>query len=581
MKKLSILVSFSFLLIALSGNLFAQEQLKHEKRFYVDSEGKLYVNKEKPIYFFISDSPDANGKKHLLQGEEASKKYTNPMYLDTEGWNTLRSPSAVDTVTKETIKPLRDVKFEVHADSKAPKTSISVSSAPNYFKSGILYVGKGLSVSLKANDATSGVEKTYLSSNGASFSEYTKPIEFNTENEYIFKYYSADNVGNAEETKEKKINLDLTAPLTKFRIEGDKFQDILSKRSIIYFDASDAKSGVKKIYYAIDDNEPRAITSYLKLTSLSEGNHVLKYYAIDNVNNKEEIKSYNFFLDRSAPIIIDEVQGNSFMLNGKSYSSGRTKIKLTAVDNKAGVKSIHYSINGKKYEVYNKPFYLPTKTGSTSIKYYATDNVNNKVSTNNDNKKSTATYVDLSGPNLSHSFSSPKFTTRDTIFISTKTKITLRATDAEAGVNKITYNANKKGELNFTEPFSIKEEGFHSINYTGYDNVENTNSENFFFILDNTAPILYPRFSITPIGKKSYDGKSVEVFSPHVSLFLSATDTQVGVSKIYYSINEGSQRVYASAISGFSKGKEYSIKVRIIDYLGNEKIESINFATGN
>jgi hypothetical protein len=207
--------------------------------------------------------------------------------------------------------------------------------------------------------------------------------------------------------------------------------------------------------------------------------------------------------------------------------------------------------------------------------------VNNKISNSKGNSKSTATYVDLTGPNLSHSYSNPQFTTRDTTFINSTTKITLKAIDAEAGVDKITYTVDKKIETDFTAPFSVAEEGHHSINFTGFDFVENTNSENFFFIVDNAPPSLYPRFSITPIGKKTYDGKNMEVFSPHVQLYLSATDTQVGVSKIFYSLNGGAERAYVGPIGDFAKGKEYVVKVRIVDYLGNQKEDIVNFATGN
>lgn len=577
-KGIQIVFSLFFLTILFLQSAHAQEQFKHEKRFYRAPDGRLYVNKDKPIYFFVSDSP--NGEKHQLTSEE-SPQYSNPMYFDTEGWNTLRSPSAVDTVTREVVKPLRDIKFEIFADSQSPKTTISLGGAPTYYHNNTLFVGKGLSVKLTASDALSGVEKTFFSANGAAFAEYKSEIPFTSENEYLFKFYSADNVGNAEETKEKKVNLDLTAPVTTHKVEGDKYQDVLSPRSKIVFESSDAKSGVKQMYYILDDEEPRHVSSYIKLSQLSQGNHVLKYYSIDNVENKEDAKTYSFFLDRSAPIVIDEVIGNQFISNGKAYSSGRTKFKLTAVDNKAGVKTIHYSIDGDEYQIYDKPFYLPSKKGSTSIRFYATDNVNNKVSTSGSSKKSTATYVDLSGPNLSYSFSTPRFTTRDTVFINENTKITLKAIDAEAGVNKITYNVDKKGENTYSEPFSVVNEGFHSINYTGFDNVENTNSENFFFIVDNTPPELYPRFSITPIGQKTYEGKTIEVYSPHVSLFLSATDTQVGVSKIFYSLNGSSSRTYNSPISGFAKGKEYNIKVKIVDYLGNETESEVNFATGN
>ncbi len=580
MKKFINLLSFILTLSSVSQFVMAQEQFKHEKRFYRSPEGKLYVNKDKPIYFFISDSPNPNAQHHLLHSE-VSPQYSNPMYFDTEGWNTLRSPSAVDTVTKKVIQPQRDVKFEIFADSKSPVTNLKLNNAPIYKYNGVTFVGKGLNVSLHSNDEISGVEKTFFSSNGAVFSEYSKPVEVNLENDYVFKFYAADNVGNAEITQEEKITLDITAPLTQFTIEGDKHQDVLSPRTTIHLQATDAKSGVNKIYYAFDDAQPRVLNGFISLTTISEGNHVLKFYSIDNVQNIEETKSYNFFLDQSAPIVIDEVLGNQFVSNGKAYSSGRTKFKLTAVDNKAGVKTIHYSIDGADFQLYESPFYLPTKTGSTSIKYYATDNVNNKYTTSKGSSKTTATYVDLTGPSLAFSYSSPQFTTRDTTFINFTTKISLKAIDAEAGVDKITYSIDKKSENDFTESFSVKDEGYHSVNYTGYDNVENSNSESFFFIVDNTPPSLYPRFSITPIGKKQYSGKNIEVYSPHVSLYLSATDTQVGVSKIFYSINGSAEKSYLGPLGAFDKGKEYSVKVRIVDYLGNEKIDEVNFATGN
>ena len=46
------------------------------------------------------------------------------MYLDTEGKNTFRSPSAVDTVTKEVVIPKEDIIYEVYADSKPPRTHL-------------------------------------------------------------------------------------------------------------------------------------------------------------------------------------------------------------------------------------------------------------------------------------------------------------------------------------------------------------------------------------------------------------------------------------------------------------------------
>jgi hypothetical protein len=78
--------------------LQGQDQPKHEKKIYVSPEGKMYVNKALPLYLRIATSPDDNAKTWLLRSEETAR-YSNPMYLDTEGYNTFRSPSAVDTAT--------------------------------------------------------------------------------------------------------------------------------------------------------------------------------------------------------------------------------------------------------------------------------------------------------------------------------------------------------------------------------------------------------------------------------------------------------------------------------------------------
>jgi len=78
---------------------FAQTQLKHEKKIYVSPEGKVFVNKHLPIYVKISTSPDDKSPSVTLPSI-ITAKYANPMYFDSEGRNTLRSPWAVDTSTK-------------------------------------------------------------------------------------------------------------------------------------------------------------------------------------------------------------------------------------------------------------------------------------------------------------------------------------------------------------------------------------------------------------------------------------------------------------------------------------------------
>ena len=118
--KRTILLFFSVFFIAYAQS---QEPLKHEKKVYVAPDGRIYINKSLPVYLRIATSPDENSKSYLLKSE-VTTKYSNPMYFDVEGYNTFRSPSSVDTVTKQPVYPAQDIIFEVYADSKAPLTNV-------------------------------------------------------------------------------------------------------------------------------------------------------------------------------------------------------------------------------------------------------------------------------------------------------------------------------------------------------------------------------------------------------------------------------------------------------------------------
>lgn len=85
-------------------------------------------------------------------------------------------------------------------------------------------------------------------------------------------------------------------------------------------------------------------------------------------------------------------------------------MKLTAVDNKSGVKEIRYSIDGKDFEVYDQPFYLPSISGAHTVRYYSIDNMANqtvgrKGSGYEEFKHNVSkVYLDLTGPSILYSY---------------------------------------------------------------------------------------------------------------------------------------------------------------------------------
>ena len=126
MDSISLKNIFSLSLsLFVSSFIIGQTPLVHEKTIYENEKGNVYVNKSQPVYLSISSKPDgSNGK--VLKGQDPT--YSYPMYLDTEGYNSIRSPWKVDPETKETIYPKQEVIFEVYADGTPPKVSSTLIS---------------------------------------------------------------------------------------------------------------------------------------------------------------------------------------------------------------------------------------------------------------------------------------------------------------------------------------------------------------------------------------------------------------------------------------------------------------------
>jgi len=248
-------------LILLAGNILWGQQLPvHEKKVFLAPNGNIYIQKQLPVYLWLSVDPDKSSEKYRLWSEE-TYQFSNPMYFDTEGWNTVRSPSAVDTSSRVPVYPLRDIVFEVYADSKPPKTSVDFGESKPVLFENKLQVGKGTHVKFSARDELSGVENIYYSVDGADYKAFTEDLDINIEKEYHIKYYAADNVGNVEDLQEITLIYDVSAPETKLEIDGDKYDNILSGRSKIKLLSDDKGTGIKSIYYAIDEGSDKLYTT--------------------------------------------------------------------------------------------------------------------------------------------------------------------------------------------------------------------------------------------------------------------------------------------------------------------------------
>jgi hypothetical protein len=577
MKKNLLSTMCVALMFLISITLAAQEpaQPNHEKRVYVN-DGNTYVQKSLPLYFMFSTSK--GGTQYPLTSKKTAE-YADPMYLDTEGVNYMRSQYAVDPETGKTVVPQQEVLYELYADGLAPVTRLSFSGA-NVYRSDRVYYGPGLKLTLKSTDGVSGVENTYYSLGSGSWTNYSGDVSASSEGENAFYYYANDNVGNAEKTKNSMFVVDLTSPTSNHAIVGIVYNaNIIAPSTQFDLSQSDNLSGVNRTMYSFDDGSERVQSGNIGVSYLSDGDHTLYYYSVDNVKNTETKKSFSFYLDKIAPEVTLTIKGDQYKGSQYTFVSNRTTVNLSATDNKSGVHKIYYRMDGGERFDFSSDFKYPDELGVHTVKYDATDNVQNLAS----NKYNTV-YMDNRAPQTSISYGSPQFFDRDTLYVNKDTKVSLTGRDYESGVQKVQYKVDGGGYQNYSQ-FTIPGEGYHTITFQSTDNVNNVESEktsNVF--VDNTAPTIYHNFSINSIGSKN----GLAVYPNYSRLYLAATDDHVGTNTIKYSINDGPMTLYSSASTldiserdRFLKKKvKYTVKVVAEDKLGNSSEDTIEFYVG-
>lgn len=566
-----------FFMVLCSMTLLAQQPPDHPNKMYQSPDGKIYVNKNDPIYLRIASSPQKDTTSHLLQSE-ATEQYANPMYFDKEGRNTIRSPWKVDPKTKKYVLPREDIVFVVYADSKPPQTRVELNTEKVYESGGEYFLGEKAGLSFKKHDELSGTASVYYSLDQKPYRLVEGPVTLRKEQSHLIQYYGVDHVGNSEKPHQMKITLDLSAPSTNLKIQGDRHKNIISPRSHIMLAAEDSITGVDQTYYTLDDGQPTEYDGPIRGSALSEGSHTLVYHSVDRVSNREEQKEFSFYVDKTPPRVMEEITGNTFTASGREYFSGRNKLKFISMDNKAGVKEIRYSINQGPYKTYERPITL-SESGNLSITTIAVDKVNNQKKTRKLTNRSNASYVDLTGPSLSHHFEGPVFRHGDSTYLAPSTTVHLHGEDQESGFKKMEYaTGGNSRAVEYSQPFSLERERHYTVRYMGYDNLDNRSSNQFGCTVDGSAPSIYHRFSTSSVGRKEIDGETCQVYPSHVVLFLSATDGASGLEELVYSLN-GNQKQYDGIINGLKPGTFYRLEVTATDKLGNRQSKTLRFFT--
>lgn len=240
------------------------------------------------------------------------------------------------------------------------------------------------------------------------------------------------------------------------------------------------------IMYKIDEGEEQKYTEPFTLSE--EGNHVIYYYSVDKMGNKESMKSINVILDKTAPETLVTINA-PFSKNGETLYAAENftyNYTISAKDNISGMAAVTYAVAGEEHKQYVKPFSL-NSLAPVALEVTSEDKVGNLT------KKYTTKVVDENGNTLTESIEDIKIIVDKTAPVVTITadkqfymkekmnvaskdyKYTVTAADNESGVKTIYYRIDNKSDfILYTGELMFNTNGMHKIEAIARDGVGNT-----------------------------------------------------------------------------------------------------------
>ncbi|HOQ11676.1 MAG: hypothetical protein BWY23_00320 [Spirochaetes bacterium ADurb.Bin218] len=241
-------------------------------------------------------------------------------------------------------------------------------------------------------------------------------------------------------------------------------------------------------FYKIDAAEEQKYASPFTLSE--EGPHVIYYYSVDKMGNKEMQRSLNVIVDKTAPEVTLVVTAPFSKTGDTIYASDKFSYNysISAKDNISGVAGITYAVAGEEHKAYVKPFTINSlepvkidiaaedKVGNLTKKYKTKilDENGNLLAESMDDIKIT---VDKTAPVVEIK-ADKEFFKKDNLLVASKDfKYSITAQDSESGVKSIYYRIDNKSDyILYTGEIIFNTNGMHKIEAIAKDAVGNISS---------------------------------------------------------------------------------------------------------
>ncbi len=241
------------------------------------------------------------------------------------------------------------------------------------------YATSSTAFTIASEDVLSAVKSVMYKVDDGQYAEYKDAISIKDEGTHLIYYYSIDNVGNKTPESIYKVVIDNTAPEV-ILVPNVKLFTSVDKKNYAplaceyILTASDNLSGVKRIEYAVDAGQ---YTEYTVPVKLTEGEHTIKYRAVDNVGNTSAEKVLTVVVDNKAPELKIISSGEFYKKDDKQYAPKSFQYQIEATDTDSQVAKILVAVDSETFVIYESPIVLD-KEGDHTIKAKAVDNVGNE-----------------------------------------------------------------------------------------------------------------------------------------------------------------------------------------------------------
>ena len=159
---------------------------------------------------------------------------------------------------------------------------------------------------------------------------------------------------------------DIIAPTTSSLIDGLDGEENWFRSNVLISLNADDGSGIGTDYtvYKKDGNDWETYST--PITFSEEGHHKIEFYSVDKDENIEEIKTFEFYIDKTAPILIPSTTVGDTTYTG-DWTNSDVLISFSCEDDESGVSSV------------TEPILISTEGKNQKVAGECTDKAGNKT----------------------------------------------------------------------------------------------------------------------------------------------------------------------------------------------------------